>query len=86
MNDVTKDLLDETQGYVEQAKAKAAKSKKPWQTWIDAEWGFRNHWYPASLGRHVNEGEAIGIELLGEEILVTRQNGKIHALENRCPH
>ena len=86
MNDVTRDLLEETQGHVEQAKAKAAKAKKPWQTWIDAELGFRNHWYPASLGRHIKEGEAIGIILLGEDILVTRQNGKIHALENRCPH
>ena len=86
MSDVTKELLDETQGYVEQAKAKAAKAKKPWQTWLDAEWGFRNHWYPASLSRDLGEGDSKGIELLGEEILVTRQEGKIRALEDRCPH
>ncbi|MFT4823357.1 MAG: carbazole 1,9a-dioxygenase terminal dioxygenase component, partial [Cryomorphaceae bacterium] len=86
MSDVTKDLLEGTQDYVEQAKAKAAKVKKPWQTWLDAELGFRNHWYPASLSRHLGEGDSKAIELLGEEILVTRQNGVTRAMEDRCPH
>ena len=71
---------------MEQAKVKAARAKKPWQVWLNAEWGFRNYWYPAALSRHLGEGDAKGIELLGEEILITRQNGKVHALEDRCPH
>ncbi len=86
MTDVTRNLLEETQDYVEQARAKAAKAKKPWQNWLDAEWGFRNHWYPAALSRDFAEGESTAIQLLGEEVLITRQNGKIHALEDRCPH
>lgn len=86
MSELTRALLEETQGYVEQARAKAAATRKPWQTWLDAEWGFRNYWYPAALSRHLGEGEAKGIQLLGEEILLTRQNGKARALEDRCAH
>ena len=86
MSDVTRDLLEETQDFVEQAKARVVKARKPWQTWLDAEWGLRNYWYPASLSRHLAEGESKGIQLLGEEILLTRQNGRIHAIEDRCPH
>ena len=86
MSELTRALLEETQGYVEQARAKAAATRKPWQTWLDAEWGFRNYWYPAALSRHLSEGEAKGVQLLGEEILLTRQNGNVRALEDRCPH
>ncbi len=83
MADITRNLLDETQPHVEQAKQK---KDKPWQTWIDAEWGFRNYWYPAALSRHLAEGGHKAIQLLGEEILLTRQNGRLHAIEDRCPH
>lgn len=84
MSDLTKTLLDETLGHVEQAKV--PKAKKPWQPWLDAELGFRNYWYPAQLTRNLTEGEALAITLLGEEILLTRQNGKLYGLEDRCCH
>ncbi len=83
MSDVTGRLLDETQAHVEQSRPAR---QKPWQTWIDAEWGFRNYWYPAALSRQLREGEHKAIRLLGEEILLTRQKGRIHAIEDRCPH
>lgn len=85
MSDVTKTLLDETTDYVESAE-KRPDRKKPWQAWLDAELGFRNHWYPAALSRDVPAGGAKKVEILGEEILLTRQKGKIKAVEDRCPH
>ena len=56
MSEITRTLLEETQDYVEQARAKTARTRKPWQVWLDAEWGFRNYWYPAALSRHLGEG------------------------------
>jgi len=85
MADITSTLHSETEGQVEQPSAKAG-AKKPWQAWLDAEWGFRNYWYPAALTRNLLEGGTTAIELLGEEILLTRQEGKVRALEDRCPH
>ena len=85
MSDITKNLLNETTDYVERGAENKAR-KKPWQKWLDADLGFRNHWYPAALGRDIDEGGAKKIELLGEEILLTRQSGKVYAVEDRCPH
>ena len=86
MSDATRTLLEETIDFVEQEKAKTAHTRKPWEVWLQAEWGFRNYWYPAALSRHVGEGGSKHIILLGEEILLTRQNGVLYAVENRCPH
>lgn len=79
----TQHLIDTTLEIVEDVKDRP---KKPWQLWIDAELGLRNYWYPAALSRHVAERGSHAIKLLGEDILLTRQNGKVFAVEDRCPH
>lgn len=83
MPDTARHLLDETSGSVDEI---SISRKKPWQRWIDAAWGLRNYWYPAALGRAVPERGHKAIALLGEDILLTRQNGKVFAVEDRCPH
>ncbi len=85
MPDVTRTLLDETQQHVDEPRSRDT-SRKPWQAWLDAEWGFRNYWYPAALTRQIAEGGHLKITLLGEEILLTRQKGTLRALEDRCAH
>ncbi|MEQ8387668.1 MAG: Rieske 2Fe-2S domain-containing protein [Alphaproteobacteria bacterium] len=82
----TRTLIDETSGHVEVLKEKTRKGAKPWQVWLDAELGLRNYWYPAALSRHLAEGEHKAVKLLGEEILLMRQKGRVFALEDRCPH
>lgn len=87
MADITEQLLKDTQEHVDEEKRRVEKmGRRPWQPWIDAEWGFRNHWYPALLSRDLPEGEHNAVQLLGEDILVTRQNGSVKAIEDRCPH
>ena len=86
MGEVEKTLLEETADWVDQERAKTERTKKPWDVWIDAELGLRNHWYPAALSRQVGEAEFRPITLLGEEILLTRQEGRLYAIEDRCPH
>ena len=53
MGEVEKTLLEETADWVDQERAKTERTKKPWDVWIDAELGLRNHWYPAALSRQV---------------------------------
>jgi len=49
------------------------------------ELGFRNYWYPVMaawrLGRRPK-----AVKALGEDIVVFRDKGKLHALAARCPH
>lgn len=69
--------------------------RKPWQPYLEAALGFRNHWYPAFFGHELSEGEVNGGEgetairsevLLGEQILFRRIGGRVYAVEDRCPH
>ncbi|MEJ0071223.1 MAG: Rieske 2Fe-2S domain-containing protein [Pseudomonadota bacterium] len=47
--------------------------------------GFRNYWYPvlaaSKLGRRPR-----AIAVMGEQIVLFRDGGKLYALEDRCPH
>ena len=61
-------------------------ARKPWQPYLEASLGFRNHWYPALFSKQLAEGECLGQELLGERILFKRIDGKVYAIEDRCAH
>jgi phenylpropionate dioxygenase-like ring-hydroxylating dioxygenase large terminal subunit len=49
------------------------------------ELGFRNYWYPVlaewRLGRKPKS-----VKVLGENIVLYRDRGKLYALGDRCPH
>jgi phenylpropionate dioxygenase-like ring-hydroxylating dioxygenase large terminal subunit len=54
------------------------------QAYLDA--GLRNYWHPVAPGWQVNNAP-VGLTRLGEQIVLWRdQDGKVHALEDRCPH
>jgi carbazole 1,9a-dioxygenase len=59
---------------------------RPLQAYLEASLGFRNHWYPALFSTELAEGEARGVELLGERIFLKRVDGQVYALEDRCAH
>lgn len=86
---ITTDLIDRAAPYVadfDYADKKKASAEVPWAKWLEATLGFRNHWYPVDAGRNFAEGTPRVITLLGEEILFVRLEGKLRAIENRCPH
>jgi carbazole 1,9a-dioxygenase terminal dioxygenase component len=60
--------------------------RKPWQPYLEASLGFRNHWYPAFFSRRLAEGEVVAHEILGERILFKRIDGRVYAIEDRCAH
>ena len=48
--------------------------------------GLRDQWYPVLASWEVSSNP-VGITRLGENIVVWRdEEGKVHALEDRCPH
>ncbi len=83
-HELERHLADETRDYLE--KAEPLRRSRPWDRWIQASLGLRNYWYPAALSRHLEEGGFKTVQLLGEEILLTRQNGKLYAVQDRCCH
>lgn len=60
--------------------------EKPWEPYLKAALGFRNHWYPAFFGSRLADGACRGQELLGERILFKRIDGRVYAMEDRCAH
>jgi phenylpropionate dioxygenase-like ring-hydroxylating dioxygenase large terminal subunit len=49
------------------------------------ELGFRNYWYPVLAGWRLKR-RAKAVRVLGEDIVLFRDAGKVYALSERCPH
>ena len=47
--------------------------------------GFENYWYPAVPAREVKR-QPRAVRLLGRDIVVFRDAGRVFALDDRCPH
>jgi carbazole 1,9a-dioxygenase len=69
----------------------------PWQSYLDASLGFRNHWYPSFFSAELEEAdvsEGLGEPvakiktevMLGERILFRRVNGEVLAIHDQCIH
>ena len=54
--------------------------------YLEAKLGFRNYWYPAVFSRELDDGQAIGVRLLGENILIRRVGDRTMAVADRCLH
>ena len=90
INQIAEDLLKRTAAYVPDIDYDGAvvdpSGKKPWERWLEAELGFRNHWYPIDASRNFSEKSHRVIQILGEEILFIRRGGRLYAIEDRCCH
>jgi phenylpropionate dioxygenase-like ring-hydroxylating dioxygenase large terminal subunit len=56
-----------------------------WPRYDAATLGFRNYWYPVMLSRTLRR-KPRSIRLCGEQIMLVRDRGRVHALHDRCPH
>jgi carbazole 1,9a-dioxygenase terminal dioxygenase component len=59
--------------------------KESTRPYLEAEIGFRNHWYPALFADELGE-EPKPVTMLGEKILIRRIDGQLYAIEDRCAH
>lgn len=48
--------------------------------------GMRPFWHPVLRSQDLPEGKPLGAELLGEEIVLARLNGRVVALQDLCRH
>ncbi|MER7928756.1 Rieske 2Fe-2S domain-containing protein [Streptomyces sp. NPDC096057] len=76
----------------ERAKAPRASvdkiGRQDWSSWPHydkAASGFRGYWYPVTWASHITD-DPKPFTLCGEKITLIRDNGKVYALHNRCPH
>ncbi|MBM3941283.1 MAG: Rieske 2Fe-2S domain-containing protein [SAR202 cluster bacterium] len=60
--------------------------RKPWERYLKADLGLRNHWYPAFFSEELAEGETRAETICGERIIFKRADGKVHGIEDRCAH
>ncbi len=47
--------------------------------------GLREYWYPAIRASKVGK-KPVTVRMLGEDIMLMRDNGRVHAFHDRCPH
>jgi len=59
---------------------------KAWRGYVEARHGFRNYWYPTLAGSEVQEKKPTPIQLLGENLLLNRLDGKLYCMRDRCMH
>lgn len=69
------------------AVGNAAAIARQYGPYIQADWGYANHWYPGVFSREVAERGVVGITIGGHDIAVTRDaSGKAWAIADRCIH
>src|SRR4051794_13346377 len=68
------------------AKAARAAQARQYQPYLEADWGFKNSWYPALFSSELGDNHVKGITIAGHEIVLRRAQGKVYALRDRCAH
>lgn len=55
--------------------------------YVQADWGFANHWYPACFSEEVEVNGVVGVTIGGHDLAITRdQDGNVYAIADRCLH
>ncbi len=48
--------------------------------------GFEGYWWPVMFAAALRERKRVTVPLFGGNIMFFRENGTVHALQDRCPH
>jgi phenylpropionate dioxygenase-like ring-hydroxylating dioxygenase large terminal subunit len=54
--------------------------------YVQANWGYANHWYPALFSEELANGGLKGVTIGGHDIALRRSAGKVYGLSDRCIH
>src|SRR5262249_49117636 len=68
---------------MEPTRERVKESTRPY---LEAELGFRNHWYPALFAYELKGEDPKPVTMLGEKILIRRVDARLYAIEDRCAH
>jgi phenylpropionate dioxygenase-like ring-hydroxylating dioxygenase large terminal subunit len=61
-------------------------ASRQYAPYVEADWGFKNAWYPALFSHELGENTVKGVTMLGHEIALRRSGGRVYALRDRCAH
>jgi phenylpropionate dioxygenase-like ring-hydroxylating dioxygenase large terminal subunit len=64
----------------------AISASRQYAPYVEADWGFKNTWYPALFSHELGENGVKGITMAGHDIALRRSGGKVYALRDRCAH
>jgi phenylpropionate dioxygenase-like ring-hydroxylating dioxygenase large terminal subunit len=68
-----------------QARQGAQRDLHIWPRYEAAALGFRNYWYPVNWSRRIG-ARPVAMRLLGDPVMFRRENGRVHAFYDQCPH
>lgn len=54
--------------------------------YVQADWGYANHWYPALFSEELAVGDVKGVTIGGHAIALRRTKTKVFAVSDRCVH
>ncbi len=64
----------------------AISASRQYAPYLEADWGFKNTWYPALFSGELAESGVKGVTIAGHDIVLRRARGKTYALRDRCAH
>jgi phenylpropionate dioxygenase-like ring-hydroxylating dioxygenase large terminal subunit len=64
----------------------AISASRQYAPYVEADWGFKNTWYPALFSHELEENGVRGVTMAGHDIALRRSRGKVYALRDRCAH
>lgn len=56
-----------------------------WPHYKEIVLGLRNYWYPVTWSGKIGK-KPLAVSLLGDPLMFVRENGRVFAFANRCPH
>ena len=64
-----------------------SKVARQYAPYVEADWGFANHWYPAAFSHEVEARGVVGVRIGGHDIAITRTDeGVAYGIADRCLH
>jgi len=65
--------------------SETGRAQEPWDAYEAAADGLAEYWYPVLPSRQLGR-RFRSVRLLGRDVVLIRDGGRIHALDDRCPH
>src|SRR5262249_58734952 len=67
-------------------RSSAISASRQYAPYVEADWGFKNTWYPALFSHELGENSVKGVTMAGHDIALRRSRGEVYALRDRCAH
>lgn len=66
-------------------RSRAQTGSSPWPLYEAAREGLEEYWYPVAFSKQLKR-RPMTVRILNQPIMLKRENGRVHALYDQCPH